>query len=59
MCNIRKAYFQLIVKKNFPECVSLAIMSPLTAKVKCPHYGRQTNLESEAVKAVASSQDGA
>ncbi len=34
-------------------------MSPLTAKVKCPHYGRQSNFESEAVKAVASIEDGA
>jgi hypothetical protein len=33
-------------------------MSPLTAKVKCPHYGRQTNLESEAVEAVACIEDG-
>jgi hypothetical protein len=48
-----------IGKKKGMACVSLAIMSPLTAKVKCPHDGRQTNLESEAVKAVASSQDGA
>ena len=47
------------VKEKINSCVSLAIMSPLTAKVKCPHYGRQTNLESEAVKAVASSEDGA
>ena len=38
--------------------VSKAIMSPLTAKVKCPRYERQSNLESEAVKAVASSEDG-
>ena len=28
-------------------------MSPITAKVKCPHYGEQSNLESEAVEAVA------
>jgi hypothetical protein len=36
-------------------CVSLAIMSPLTAKVKCPHYGRQSEFEAEAVEKVASS----
>jgi hypothetical protein len=42
-----------------PEgCVSLAIMSPLTAKVKCPHYGRQSEFEAEAVEKVASSQNG-
>jgi hypothetical protein len=33
-------------------------MSPLTAKVKCPHYGRQVNLESEAIEAVAFVEDG-
>jgi hypothetical protein len=33
-------------------------MSPLTAKVKCPHYGGQTNFESEAFEAVACVEDG-
>jgi hypothetical protein len=33
-------------------------MSPLTAMVKCLPYGGQSNIESKAVKAVASSQDG-
>jgi hypothetical protein len=33
-------------------------MSPLTAKVKCPHYGRQSEFEAEAVEKVASSEDG-
>jgi len=33
-------------------------MSPLTAKVRCPHYGGQSNLESEAIEAVASVEDG-
>ena len=55
----RITYYTSRVKTETAQCVSLAIMSPLTAKVKCPHYGRQTNLESEAVKAVAPSQDGA
>jgi len=36
------------------ECVSLAIMSPLTAKVKYPHYGRQSEFEAEAMEEVAS-----
>jgi len=40
------------------SCVSIAIMSPLTAKVKCPHYGVYYYLESEALEAVTSSQDG-
>ena len=31
----------------FAQCVSIAIMSPLTAKVKCPYCGGQSNLESE------------
>jgi hypothetical protein len=33
-------------------------MSPLTAKLKCPHYGRQTEFESETVEKVASVEDG-
>jgi hypothetical protein len=33
-------------------------MSPLPAKVKCPHYGGLTNFESKAVEAVASFEDG-
>jgi len=33
-------------------------MSPLTAKVKCPHYGRQSEFKAEAVEKVASSQNG-
>jgi hypothetical protein len=36
------------------RCVSKGIMSPLTAKVKCPHYGGQINFESEALEDVAS-----
>jgi uncharacterized Ntn-hydrolase superfamily protein len=40
------------------SCVSIAIMSPLTAKVKCPHYGRQSEFEAVAVQKVASSQNG-
>ena len=46
------------VKRKRGECVSLAIMSPLTTKVKCPHYERQTNFQSEAIEAVASVEDG-
>lgn len=42
-----------------PWCVSKGIMSPLTAKAKCPHYGIQSNLELETVDAVASFEDGA
>jgi hypothetical protein len=33
-------------------------MTPLTAKVKCPHYGRQSEFEAEAVEKVASSPYG-
>jgi len=33
-------------------------MSPLTAKVKCPHYGGQSEFEPEAVEKVASVVDG-
>jgi hypothetical protein len=32
-------------------------MFPLTAKVKCPHYGRQSEFEAEAVEKVASFED--
>jgi hypothetical protein len=39
-------------------CVSKGILSPLTAKVQCLHYRRQITLMSEAVEAVAPSQDG-
>ena len=45
------------VKKKLVYCVSKGILSPLTAKEKSPHYGRKSEFESEAVKAVASSQD--
>jgi hypothetical protein len=48
----------MIVKLFLLLCVSLAIMSPLTAKVKCPHYGRQSEFEAEAVEEVASSPNG-
>jgi hypothetical protein len=33
-------------------------MSLLTAMVKCPHYGRQSEFEAEAVEKVASSPNG-
>jgi len=33
-------------------------MSPVTVKVKRPHYGGLSNLESEAVEALASFEDG-
>jgi hypothetical protein len=33
-------------------------MSPLTAKVKCPHHGKQSEFEAEAVEKVVSSQNG-
>jgi hypothetical protein len=49
---------RIFVKKNLRVCVSKGIMSPLTAKVKCPHYGGQTNFEPEAVTEVASHEDG-
>ena len=39
-------------------CVSKGIMFPLTAKVRCPHYGGQSEFESEAIEAVASVEDG-
>jgi len=33
-------------------------MSPLTAKVKAPHYGGQSEFEAEAVDTVVSSPNG-
>jgi hypothetical protein len=33
-------------------------MSSLTAEVKCPHYGRQSEFEAEAVEKVADSPNG-
>ena len=39
-------------------CDSIAIMSPLTAKVEGPHNGRESELESEAVAKVTSREDG-
>ena len=47
----------LCQQKNAP-IASKAIMSPLTTKAKYLHYGRQGNTKLEAVKAVASSEDG-
>jgi hypothetical protein len=41
-------------KGFYSRCICKGIMSPLTAKVKCPHYGGQTDFESEAVEDVAS-----
>ena len=46
------------VNKKTHPCVSLAIMSPLTAKLKCSHYGKQSEFKAVAVEKVASSQDG-
>jgi len=44
---------------NFKEkCVSKVIMSPLTAKLKCPHGNGKHTHGAEAVTEVAFDQDG-
>jgi hypothetical protein len=47
-----------MVKRKVCGCVSKAIISPLTAKVKCPPYGGQAHFELEALEAVACVEDG-
>ena len=42
----------------FIFCISKGIVSPLTAKVKYPHYEGQSEFESEAVERRASVEDG-
>ncbi len=48
----------LICQWKKPGCVSIAIMSPLTAKGKCPHHGRQSEFETEAAEKVVFSSNG-
>jgi len=50
--------FVILSTKRFVVYVSLAIMSHVTAKVKCPHYGRQSEFEAKAVEKVVSSPNG-
>jgi hypothetical protein len=47
-----------VVNSPVLQCVSKGIMSPLTAKVKCPHDGGQSEFEPETVEKVASVEDG-
>jgi hypothetical protein len=42
----------------FKQCVSKVIMSPLTAKLKCPHGNGKDTHGAEAVAEVAFDQDG-
>ena len=48
----------IAVKKGIRDCVSKVIMSPLTAKLKCPHGDRKDTHGAEAVTEVAFNQDG-
>ncbi len=46
------------VKRKMETCVSKVIMSPLTAKLKCPHGTGKDTHGAEAVAEVAFDQDG-
>jgi hypothetical protein len=46
------------VKKKILSCVSKVEMSPLTAKLKCPHGTGEDTHGAEAVTEVASDEDG-
>ena len=46
------------VKENFSHCVSKVEMTPLTAKLKCPHGRGEDTDGTEAVTEVASHEDG-
>jgi len=50
--------FYVPVKKKNERCVSKVEMSPLTAKLKCPHGNGEDTHGAEVVTEVASDEDG-